>query len=111
MKSRTKCITVLAISSLLLAAPLYAAKPDKPEKGDKEAKTLMKQERKADKQSLKEQTGPDKESRKAESEEEITGFDKQREKKAEQEQKELDKGSEQGQASREGRKKWWKFWE
>ncbi len=111
MKSRTKFITVAAISSLLLAAPLYAAKPDKPGKGDKEAKTLMKQERKADKQSQKEQKGPDKESRKAESDEKLTGLEKQREKKAEQEQKELDKGSEQGQESREGRKKWWKFWE
>ncbi|MBY4675223.1 hypothetical protein [Marinobacterium arenosum] len=38
------------------------------------------------------------------------GLEKQRAKKAEQVQKELDKGSEQGQASRENRKKWWKFW-
>ena len=39
------------------------------------------------------------------------GLEKQKEKKMAQEQKELDKGSEQGQASRENRKKWWKFWE
>ncbi|SHJ06501.1 hypothetical protein SAMN02745165_01458 [Malonomonas rubra DSM 5091] len=38
------------------------------------------------------------------------GQEKQREKKMEQEQKELGKGSEQGQNSREKRKKWWKFW-
>lgn len=40
------------------------------------------------------------------------GLAKQREKKAEQERKELGKGSEQGQASREEHsRKWWKFWE
>ena len=35
--------------------------------------------------------------------------EKQRETKALQEQKELGKGSEQGQDSREQRKKWWQF--
>ncbi len=40
------------------------------------------------------------------------GLAKQREKKAEQERKELGKGSEQGQSSREEHsRKWWKFWE
>jgi len=40
------------------------------------------------------------------------GLEKQRQKKAEQERKELGKGSEQGQASREAHsRKWWKFWE
>lgn len=39
------------------------------------------------------------------------GMEKQREMKSEQEQKELGKGSEQGQESREKRKKWWRFWE
>jgi len=40
-----------------------------------------------------------------------SGLAKQREKKAGQEQKELGKGSEQGQASREEHsRKWWKFW-
>ncbi len=38
------------------------------------------------------------------------GKEKQAEKKLNQEQKELDKGSEQGMASRENRKKWWNFW-
>ena len=39
-------------------------------------------------------------------------LEKQREKKVEQERKEIGKGSEQGQASREEhRRKWWKFWE
>ncbi len=41
---------------------------------------------------------------------EAGGQEKQREMKMEQEQKELGKGSEQGQKSREKRKKWWKFW-
>jgi len=40
-----------------------------------------------------------------------TGLEKQHAKKAGQEQKELGKGSEQGQESREQRKKWWQFWE
>ena len=67
MKPRIKSITVAAISFLLLAAPLYAAKPDKPLKGDKEAKTLLKQERKAGM-----------ESHKAKPEEKLTGLEKQR---------------------------------
>ena len=43
--------------------------------------------------------------------EELKGFDKQREKKSEQIQKELGKGSQEGEASRETRRKWWRFWE
>lgn len=39
------------------------------------------------------------------------GLEKQRERVMEQEQKELGKGSEQGQESRENRRKWWRFWE
>ena len=40
------------------------------------------------------------------------GLEKQREMKSEQVQKELGKGSEKGQQSREeNSKKWWKFWE
>ena len=40
------------------------------------------------------------------------GLEMQKEKTADQEQKELGKGSEQGQASREDhRRKWWKFLE
>jgi hypothetical protein len=39
------------------------------------------------------------------------GMEKQRERVMEQEQKELGKGSEQGQESREQRRKWWRFWE
>jgi hypothetical protein len=43
--------------------------------------------------------------------EESKGLDKQRDMKSEQERKELDKGSEKGQASREEHsRKWWKFW-
>jgi len=45
------------------------------------------------------------------SEDKLKGLEKQRDKKASQERKELGKGSEQGQASREeNSKKWWKFW-
>ena len=39
----------------------------------------------------------------------LKGIEKQKAKKAEQVQKELGKGSEQGQAARTNRKKWWKF--
>ena len=38
------------------------------------------------------------------------GLEKQKQKKTNQVQKELGKGSEKGQESREQRKKWWKFW-
>jgi hypothetical protein len=38
------------------------------------------------------------------------GLEKQGMKKSEQVQKEIGKGSETGQDSRETRKKWWKFW-
>ena len=44
-------------------------------------------------------------------EEKLKGMEKQQAKKAEQERKELDKGSETGQAAREEHsKKWWQFW-
>ena len=44
--------------------------------------------------------------------EDSKGLDKQKQKKSESERKELGKGSEQGQASREEHsRKWWKFWE
>lgn len=39
------------------------------------------------------------------------GMDKQRDMKPEQDQKELERGSEQGQDSRDHRKKWWRFWD
>ena len=39
-----------------------------------------------------------------------SGLEKQKDKKAAMEQKEMGKGSEKGQESREDRKKWWKFW-
>ena len=42
---------------------------------------------------------------------ELKGIEKQNLKKSEQPQKELDKGSDKGQESRdENSKKWWKFW-
>ena len=41
----------------------------------------------------------------------LKGIEKQGVKKSEQEQKEVEKGSDKGQASREeNRKKWWKLW-
>ena len=41
----------------------------------------------------------------------LKGIEKQGAKKSEQEQKEVEKGSDKGQASREeNRKKWWKLW-
>jgi len=41
----------------------------------------------------------------------LKGLEKQKTKKSEQVQKELDKGSDKGQESRESHsKKWWKFW-
>jgi len=61
------------------------------EKEGEEAKQGMQKEKKQQKQSM--------------------DSDKQKARKMNQEQKELGKGSEQGQESREQRKKWWRFWE
>jgi len=81
-------VCVLAV--LLMAGVGVEAKGPPQGKGPKKAKQEQKLE--------KENTLP-------------KGLEKQRAKKAEQVQKELDKGSEQGQAMREQhRRKWWKFW-
>lgn len=125
-------VSLLFSAMTLLSSPLAAAKPDGAGNGKKMEKSMKKEQQRADKLYRKEdkllQRGLAKEERVRERETsreekkytgsesasgngEPRGLEKQRLKKAEQEQKELGKGSEQGQLSRENRRKWWKFWE
>ncbi len=70
-------------------------------------------ERSRDDQSRDEKSrDEDSESEEMDHDSDAKGLEKKRHKKAEQERRELDKGSEQGQAMREEHsRKWWKFWE
>ncbi|MEJ1298879.1 MAG: hypothetical protein RPU64_06725 [Candidatus Sedimenticola sp. (ex Thyasira tokunagai)] len=127
MKKLTVPLVIsLLFSVMAITSPFaLAAKPDKGSSGKKMEKAYQKEQRKEEKLYRKEQKRTakavskeekslEKESRKADKatdDDKLRGLDKQRIKKAEQEQKELDKGSDQGQTSRENRKKWWKFWE
>lgn len=98
-----KTITLLLLC--FISAPTLAEKPEwagkgKPEAQQKEARKDLKD---------KFEMGDTKE--KNDSSSDLKGLEKQKLKKAEQSQKELDKGSEKGQAARaEKSKKWWKFW-
>ncbi|OUR65839.1 hypothetical protein A9Q79_02295 [Methylophaga sp. 42_25_T18] len=95
---------------------------DKPKKNKDKAKKAMKEKVELDddvdemkkdksKKAKKEKDELDDDVDTDEDSDKLKGIEKQTAKKADQEQKELDKGSEQGQASREEhRKKWWQFW-
>ena len=122
MKKRFLTITISLLTLITLSInPVFAAKPDKVYQGAKKAnKTIPKEGRKgpvkAEKSITRDVDKEDKklkkQARKDNKEEHSpSGIEKQREKKSEQVQKELGKGSEQGQTSREERRKWWKFWE
>jgi len=80
----------------------YGYEEDAGEKGKKE---------KAKKEKLKKEKKSRDDSDDQDDLDELKGLEKQADKKSIQEQKELGKGSETGQAAREERKKWWKFWE
>jgi hypothetical protein len=92
----------------LMAAPAWADKPERAGQGKPtvEQKAAHKSAMHAKNDADEKQAKPEKEN----SEKEKSGLEKQQQKKSEQIQKETGKGSEQGQASRENRKKWWKFW-
>lgn len=111
------------VMAAMIAAPGFslAEKPEwagqgKPSQEQKEAhRTAMQaKEDSADyddtDEKIKKEKSRKEKSVKKDREEKLKGLEKQTQTKAEQQQKELDKGSEQGQQSREGRKKWWKFW-
>lgn len=86
------------------------AKKEKPEKSKGLAKL---QQKKANKAANKDKIDNEKESVENKTDkvrpEKAKGLAKQQ-KKSEQVQKELNKGSEKGQESRQNRKKWWNFW-
>ncbi len=105
-----KTFLISLFLSVFISAPTFAAKPEWAGKGKPTAKQkeMYKGTRggKADgidfgrtEDKIKEGTST-----------KLKGLEKQRQKKSEQVQKELGKGSEKGQESREQRKKWWKFW-
>jgi hypothetical protein len=118
----TSAVVVACAVSLLPVA--QAAKPDSVE-GDTSKEMHENQSQKRyeheyqktqkkqgdDGHEMKEQNREQEEIRNKQGGEPPKGMEKQQQNKMEQEQKELGKGSEQGQAAREERKKWWKFWE
>ena len=101
-----KSIIVL-LAAGLIAIPAIADKPEwagkgKPtdaEKAHHKAEMTAKGDDKEHEKKLKERKNKEK-----------RGLETQHEKKSQQAQKELGKGSDKGQESREQRKKWWKFW-
>ncbi len=109
-------LMLFIVSGLLFVPPVFAdkGKPAKEQTQKHQMKTKSKVAD-ADRMDLKtkEKNKPEKPEKPKDLEtadEQPKGLEKQREKKAAQEQKELGKGSEQGQQSRENRRKWWKFW-
>ena len=85
-----------------------SSKSEKSEKSKSE-KDSDKSKKKSDKSSKSEKSEKSKSEK--DSEEKVKGLEKQKLKKTDQQMKELDKGSDQGQESRDNRKKWWRFWD
>jgi len=104
-----------AVIVIVTAVPVVAEKPewagkDKPGAEQKEAHKAGMEAR----ESVEQRYGESEQKAKKEKQEkanQIKAMEKQQAKKSEQVMKETGKGSEQGQKSREQRKKWWKFWE
>jgi len=139
MNRKTLVTTLsLLLSSALIGSTAWAAKPEMAGQSmNKEERATMKEERKQQRVTEPEngtttrsqmeneererqremdgdKAGQDRDKRERMQEKEgmdNKGMEKQREMKSEQEMKELGKGSEKGQESREKRKKWWRFWE
>jgi len=111
-----KSFLSVLLLSIFISAPVFA---DKLGWTGKEKAT--EEQKEAHKEAMKAKRGSENEGKEKNKEikeqfikkegEPATGLEKQQTMKQEQMQKELGKGSEQGQESREPRKKWWKFWE
>jgi len=125
-----RIITSFFVTLFLFTTPALAEKPEwagkgKPTAEQKEVHRAAmeakggledsdKSKKKSDKSSKSEKSEKSKsEKSKSEkdSEEKVKGLEKQKLKKTDQQMKELDKGSDQGQESRDNRKKWWRFWD
>ena len=125
-----RIITSFFVTLFLFTTPALAEKPEWAGKGKPTAEqkdihraTMEtkgnledsdKSKKKSDKSSKSEKSEKSKsEKSKSEkdSEEKVKGLEKQKLKKTDQQMKELDKGSDQGQESRDNRKKWWRFWD
>lgn len=99
---------IILVLTGLLASPVFAEKPEwagneKPTAEQKEAYKAAMKSPIGDDEDIKEKTRKQKP-------EKTKDLEKQKKMKSEQVQKELSKGSDQGQESREQRKKWWRFW-
>jgi Skp family chaperone for outer membrane proteins len=116
----------LILSVFLASTPVIvqAAKPDDAGSKNKQTHQYESQQRSEHeyeyRKSEKEYGDKDREIKKEKKEKEMKyqegekppkGLEKQQQRKMEQDQKELGKGAEQGQAAREQRNKWWRFWE
>jgi len=97
-----RIITSFFVTLFLFTTPALAEKPEWAGKGKPTKK-------KSDKSSKSEKSEKSKSEK--DSEEKVKGLEKQKLKKTDQQMKELDKGSDQGQESRDNRKKWWRFWD
>lgn len=111
---KVKLITLVVMS--LAATPAFAEKPEWSGKGKPtaEQKEMHRAAMEAkgdgvDEHGLEEKK--EKKEKKEKSSDANKGMEKQREMKSEKIQKELGKGSDKGQESRENSKKWWRFWE
>ena len=105
---KKRILTILLATTAAIPFASYAEGPGKAGKGnshpDKQVE-VMGDEKGDHGDKVKEQE------RLKERQDDPQGLEKQREKKSDQVQKELGRGSEQGQESREQhRRKWWKFW-
>ena len=104
--SRIYTLAIL-LTVLLASASVTEAKGPPEGKGKSGKKPSVEEQLDAVETAYEQKTKEDKQKKK---QEKLKGLEKQQVKKSEQVQKELDKGSEQGQAMREKhRKKWWKF--
>ena len=120
-----RIITSFFVTLFLFTTPALAEKPEWAGKGKPTAEqkdihraTMEtkgnledsdKSKKKSDKSSKSEKSEKSKSEK--DSEEKVKGLEKQKLKKTDQQRKELDKGSDQGQESRDNRKKWWRFWD
>jgi hypothetical protein len=120
-----RIITSFFVTLFLFTTPALAEKPEWAGKGKPTAEqkdihraTMEtkgnledsdKSKKKSDKSSKSEKSEKSKSEK--DSEEKVKGLEKQKLKKTDQQMKELDKGSDQGQESRDNRKKWWRFWD
>ena len=112
------CLSVFILSPVFAKKPEWAGKDKESIKQSGDVETVIApqvtdEQVKYSEEKLKKEKSKHKklmkEKSKQEKSEDLKGLEKQKHNKTEQVQKEMDKGSEKGQKSREQRKKWWQF--